>query len=198
MATLREVTRADRARPFWWDRARPVHVDVHPLRAVIFDLDSAMADIDSDGDPVARAGLVDSVMSLFVAGVWVGVVSTKTRTAAEPLVRQLLGDGLVQTIVTADDLPDSSVSTRELYKLALWEFGIRPQCGLAVVGDGASLRAAADCGLATVAVPVNGGFGVKLRAAAAIRPGFDGTAPLLVSEYQRVHRRWWATSRSAA
>ena len=134
-------------RRFWWDRTRPTDADVHPLRAVIFDLDGAMADIERDGqreafnaafaahaldirwdeddyagllairderrrvatdlrrrgygaaademandllntknavfadcvldgDVVARSGLIDAVMSCFVAGVWVAVVST--------------------------------------------------------------------------------------------------------------------------
>src|SRR6201993_4777806 len=36
-------------RPFWWDRPRPADADVRPLRAVIFDLDGAMADIERDG-----------------------------------------------------------------------------------------------------------------------------------------------------
>src|ERR1700758_4097354 len=34
---------------FWWDRTRLTEADVHPLRAVIFDLDGAMADIERDG-----------------------------------------------------------------------------------------------------------------------------------------------------
>src|SRR5246500_2875622 len=36
-------------RQFWWDRTRPTDADVRPLRAVIFDLDGAMADIERDG-----------------------------------------------------------------------------------------------------------------------------------------------------
>ncbi|MBV9721596.1 MAG: hypothetical protein JO082_06730, partial [Mycobacterium sp.] len=81
------------ARTFWWDREPPVEAD--ELRAVIFDADSALADVERDGDIAAKSGLVDSVMSLFCAGVWVGVVSTRRRRWAETLVRQLIGDGLV-------------------------------------------------------------------------------------------------------
>ncbi len=69
-------------------------------------------------------------MSLFVAGIWVGMVSTRGRDQAETLVRQLVGDGLVETIVTVDDLPESQAGPgcdAELYRLALWEFGIAPQ-----------------------------------------------------------------------
>ena len=92
------------ARTFWWDREPPVEAD--ELRAVIFDADSALAD-EADGDIAARNGLVDSVMSLFCAGIWVGVVSTRRREWAETLVRQLVGDGLVETIVTVDDLAEA-------------------------------------------------------------------------------------------
>src|ERR1700757_1867908 len=143
-------------RRFWWDRTRPTDADVEPLRAVIFALDGAMADIERDGqreafnaafaahaldirwdeddyarllsirderrriatdlrrrvcgaapademadevlrtqdavfadcvlggDVVARPGLIDAVMSCFVAGVWVAVVSTGRRGGGAP------------------------------------------------------------------------------------------------------------------
>ena len=59
---------------FWWDREPATEADV--LRAVIFDADSALVDVEHDGP---GTGLVDSVMSLFCAGIWVGVVSTRPR-----------------------------------------------------------------------------------------------------------------------
>src|SRR5271155_3988436 len=98
------------ARTFWWDREP-----------------SADADIARDVHTGPGAGLVDLVMSLFCAGIWVGVVSTRRRECVETLVRQLIGDGLVETIVTVDDLPDMDAgpaSDAELYRLALWELGI--------------------------------------------------------------------------
>ena len=58
-----------------------------------------------DADIMARTGLVDLITEAFGAGIAVGVVSTGSRTWVEPLVRQLVGDGLVETvIVTADDV----------------------------------------------------------------------------------------------
>jgi len=69
------------ARSFWWDRETRTEADV--LRAVIFDADSALAD---NGRDIPRTGLVDSVMSLFCAGIWVGVVSTRRRETARQLV----------------------------------------------------------------------------------------------------------------
>jgi beta-phosphoglucomutase-like phosphatase (HAD superfamily) len=138
------------------------------LRAVIFDADSALARIDCDD---ARIDLIDAVMSLFVAGIWVGVVSARPRAEVETLVRHLLGDGLVETIVTADDLADTNSGPTgggELYRLALWEMGITPGGALAVTGtDG--LRASATAGLPAVVI----------------------AAPLSAASCRQAHRRWW-------
>jgi beta-phosphoglucomutase-like phosphatase (HAD superfamily) len=38
---------------FWWDRGRPADAAVEPLRAVIFNLDGALADIERDAHRVA-------------------------------------------------------------------------------------------------------------------------------------------------
>jgi beta-phosphoglucomutase-like phosphatase (HAD superfamily) len=163
-------------RTFWWDREPPAEADV--LRAVIFDADSALADIERDGDMAARDGLVDLVMSLFVAGIWVGVVSTRRRAWVETLVRQLIGEGLVETIVTVDDLPDSDAEPQcdaELYRLALWELGITHRNALAVTGSGGGLRAAVAAELPTLVVPA----------------GYDGDDPLRATGCRQAHRRWW-------
>jgi beta-phosphoglucomutase-like phosphatase (HAD superfamily) len=157
------------ARTFWWDRESPTEADV--LRAVIFDADSALAPIDRDCDVAARTELIDSVMSLFVAGIWVSVVSAGTRPQVETMVRQLLGDGLVETIVTIDDLPEPDAELArggELYRLALWEMGITARGALAVTGRGASVRSSAAAGLPAVVVD-------ELSAASC----------------QQAHRRWW-------
>jgi beta-phosphoglucomutase-like phosphatase (HAD superfamily) len=253
------------ARTFWWDRARPVDADVIPLRAVIFNVDGALADIERDGHRVAfnaafaecgldvawnvdeygrllrigderrriasdlrsrgfgkaadelaapiyrtkktlfsesilecdvtpRQGLIDLVMSLFVAGVWVGVVSGDRREWVEPLVRQLVGDGLVETIVTADDVTDPT-STPDLYGLALWEFGIAAGGALAVEASAAGLRAAGAAGIATVIVPTDYTAGQDFTGAAAVRPAYDGAEPLLAAGCQRLHRRWWTAKK---
>src|ERR1700758_3013872 len=204
-------------RRFWWDRTRPTDADVEPLRAVILDLDGAMADIERDGqreafnaafaahaldvrwdeddyarllsirderrriatdlrrrgfgaaademaddllstkgavfadcvldgNVVARSGLIDAVMSCFVAGVWVAVVSTGRRAWVQPLVRQLVGDGLVETVVTADDVTGTDPQT-DVYELALWELGVPAESALAAVGSAESMRAASRMGL---------------------------------------------------
>jgi beta-phosphoglucomutase-like phosphatase (HAD superfamily) len=178
------------ARTFWWDREPSADADI--LRAVIFDADSALADIDRDGDTAARAGLVDSVMSLFCSGIWVGVVSTGRRECVKTLVRQLIGDGLVETIVTVDDLPDMDggpASDAELYRLALWELGITPRAALAVAGTGRGLRAALSAELPAVVVTPYAAE-QQLVGAAEIRARYDGPDPLLSADCRQAHRRW--------
>lgn len=157
-------------RTFWWNREIRTEADV--LRAVIFDADSALANIERDGDVSARNDLIDSVMSLFVAGIWVSVVSARPRTQVQTMVRQLLGDGLVETIVSMEDLPEPEagmVRSGELYRLALWELGITPRGALAVTGPGAELLPSATAGLPAVVVD-------ELLSAASC---------------QQAHRRWW-------
>jgi beta-phosphoglucomutase-like phosphatase (HAD superfamily) len=157
-------------RTFWWDRE--VRTDADVLRAVIFDADSALAAVERDGDMAAKTELIDAVMSLFVAGIWVGVVSAAPRTQVETMVRQLLGDGLVETIVTLDDLPEPDAElarSGELYRLALWEMGITPRGALVVTGHGAGSDASTAAGLPTVAVD----------------------QPLSAPSCQQAHRRWW-------
>lgn len=137
----------------------------------MFDLD-AMA----DGEREPRSGLIDLVMDLFVAGIWVAVVSTRQRESAEALLRQLVGDGLVETLVTADDVTQPGDDV-ELYRLALWELGIRPEAALAFAGSGPGLRAA-----------------VAAKLPAQVRARYDG---LLTRDCQRLHRRWWIAHKRA-
>jgi hypothetical protein len=176
------------ARSFWWDREPPAEADV--LRAVIFDADSALTD---SGRDIPRIGLVDSVMSLFCAGIWVGVVSTRRRERVETLVRHVVGDGLVETIVTVDDLADITTGharDADLYRLALWELGIMPQDALVVTGSARGLRAAAAAELPAVVVTAGDSADVRSAGAAEVRTGYDGPRPLLAADCQRAHRLW--------
>jgi beta-phosphoglucomutase-like phosphatase (HAD superfamily) len=102
-----------------------VDADVHPLRAVVFDADSALGEVGCDDDLVAKPGLIDLVMSLFVEGIWVAVVSRRDREHAQTVVRQLIGDGLVETIVSADDL-DQPGSAKRTGRRGI---GAQPACG---------------------------------------------------------------------
>ena len=148
-----------------------------------------------NADLAPRAGLIDLVMDAFAAGVWVGVVTTGPRSWAEPVIRQLVGDGLVETVVTADDVK-KSMPDREAYQNALWELGIPAENALAVTGSAAGLRAATSAGLATVVITGDGT--PDIPAAAAVRADYGGDEPLRITDCQRLHGRWWAARKRSA
>jgi HAD superfamily hydrolase (TIGR01509 family) len=148
-----------------------------------------------DVDLAPRPGLVDLVMDAFAAGVWVGVVTNGPRSWAEPLIRQLVGDGLVETVVTADDVK-KPMPDREAHQSALWELGIPAENALAVTGSASGLRAATSAGLATVVITGDGT--PDLPAAAAVRPDYGSGEPLRITECQRLHGRWWAAHKRSA
>jgi beta-phosphoglucomutase-like phosphatase (HAD superfamily) len=150
-----------------------------------------------DADVAPRDGLIDLVMSLYVAGIEVAVVSRGRRAWVEPLVRQLVGDGIVGTIVTGDDV-DRPKQDSEFIALALWELGIAPGSALVVTGSARGRRAAGAAALATVVVTSNDAAGQDFTGAAAVRPTFDGADPLLAEDCRRLHRRWWIDNLRAA
>ena len=182
------------ARTFWWDRARPIEAEIQPLRAVIFDADTTLADIERSDDLAPKPGLTDLVMSLVVAGIWVAVVSTRDRERTQTLVRQVIGEGLVETIVSGDDL-DQPGRAVELYRLALWELGITPESALAIDGSERGLRAASAVGLPTLFVADGYATGHEFTDAAAVRASYAGGEPLSAAGCRDLHRRWWIQQR---
>ncbi len=147
-----------------------------------------------DADLTPRPGLLDLIMEAFTAGVVVAVVGGGQRSWTEPLVRQLVGDGVVETVVTADDvkkpMPDS-----EAFRTALWELGIPAENALAITGSASGLRAATSTGLATVVITGDGA--PEIPAAVAVRPDYAGGQPLRMSDCLRLHGRWAADHKPA-
>ncbi len=133
-----------------------------------------------DADIVARIGLVELITEAFGAGIAIGVVSSGRHTWVEPLVRQLVGEGVVSVIVTASDLPAASKSS--LYQVALAELGASAQNSLAFAGSPTSQRKATAAGLPTVLIDGDDTFG----------------APLRVADCQRVHDAWQDAPRPSA
>jgi HAD superfamily hydrolase (TIGR01509 family) len=163
--------------------------EIYATKTMMFEeliLDSGLA---------PRPGLIDLVMDAFAAGIWVGVVTGGQRRWAEPLVRQLVGEGLVETVVTADDVT-KPIPDPEAYQLALWELGIPAENALAVTGSAPVLRAANSVGLATVVVTDRAAQ--DFPAAAAVRSDYAGTEPLRIADCQRLHGRWWAAHKRSA
>jgi beta-phosphoglucomutase-like phosphatase (HAD superfamily) len=121
-----------------------------------------------DADIAPRAGLVDLIAEAYGAGIGIGIVSSGGHTWVEPLVRQLVGDGVVSTIVTADDAPHAN-----LYEIALAELGAGAHDSLAFAGSRASQRTATAAGLASVLIEDD-----------------SFSAPLRVADCQRVYDSW--------
>lgn len=127
-----------------------------------------------DADIAPRPGMSDLILEAHGAGVGIGIVSSGSHTWVEPLVRQLIGDGVAGAVVTADDTPRT-----ELYRAALGELGATAHDSLAFAGSQVSQRAATATGLATVLVD-------------------EAAAPLRVADCQRAHDSWWQTHRSSS
>lgn len=159
-----------------------VAAHVHRTKTEVFE-DSVL-----NGDVSPRAGLDDLVNSLYFAGVPVAVVSTGARRWVAPLVRQLIGDGIADTIVTPCDLPRPGRDP-DLHGHALWELGIGPEGALAVASTARGYRAARAAKLATLVVATGYTVGADYTGAAEVRTGYDG---LLAGGCEILHRRYWA------
>jgi HAD superfamily hydrolase (TIGR01509 family) len=163
--------------------------DIYTTKTMMFD------ELILERDLAARPGLADFVMDTFAAGVQVAVVTSGNRSWAEPLVRQLVGEGIVETVVAAEDV-NKMMPNPEAHRFALGELGITAENALAISGSASGLRAANGAGMATVVVT---GEGVpEIPAAVTVRPDFGGSAPLRVADCQRMHGRWWATHKPSA
>lgn len=142
------------------------------------------------GDLLPRPGLPSLVSSLVAQGIRIAVATTGRRAWVEPLLTQMLGDGVIENVVTGDDVhqlkPDPEVYLRALDQLA-----IAPEYALAVEDSALGLRAATDAGLATVVVTTDYTAEQDFAGAAMVRSSFDGTNPLLAVSCERVHREWW-------
>jgi HAD superfamily hydrolase (TIGR01509 family) len=147
------------------------------------------------GDVMPRPGLIGLVTSLVDAGIRIAVATTGRRAWVEPLLMQLLGDGIVETVVTGDDVsrlkPDP-----EVYLRALDLLGLPPQNALVIEDSELGLRASTAAGLATVVVSNDYTADEDFSGAAMVRRGFDGIEPLAASSCRRVHRNWWTLQRA--
>ncbi|HEV7851745.1 MAG TPA: HAD family hydrolase [Mycobacterium sp.] len=162
--------------------------DIYTTKTMVLD------EMILDADLTPRPGLVDLVMEAFIAGVAVAVVTGGQRSWAEPLVRQLIGDGIVETVVTADDVK-KPMPDPEAFRTALWELGIPAENALAVTGSASGLRAATSTGLATAVITGDGA--PDIPAAVSVRPDYAGSEPMRIADCHRLHRRWSADHKPA-
>lgn len=173
-------------------RKRCVGPDCDVLTEVLADeicmtKDMMFDEMILDAGLTPRPGLEDLVNDAFLAGLPVGVVAAGRRRWTEPLVRQLIGDGLVETVVTTDDV---SAPGAELYRHALAELGVAGHDALAMVGSATGLRNADGAGMAGVLIDPDAGAAAP--GAVAVRPDFAGADALRLPACQRLHTQWWA------
>ena len=107
--------------------------EIYTTKTMLFD------ELILDRDLAPRPGLVDFVTDTFAAGVQVAVVTSGQRSWAEPLVRQLVGEGIVETVVTAEDVK-KAMPNPEAHRLALVR--ARDHRGECARGQRLGLRAA--------------------------------------------------------
>lgn len=151
--------------------------EICATKAMMFD------EMIGEADLSPWPGLIDLVQEAYAAGVSVGVVTSGRRGWVEPLVRQLVGEGLVEVVVTADDTA-GPVHGGEAHQMALAELGLPAQSALAIAGSPGGLRRANSVGLATVLI--DGAGGCDVPAAAAVRTDYSGSDPLGIAGCERL------------
>ncbi len=161
---------------FWWDTSdRPAH-----LEAVIFSLDAVLADPRADERLLAEA-----VWDLHCAGIRVAVVTAGHWPAVHRPVRELLGDGAVEVLITGDEVSRPKPDP-EVYRHALWQLGIRAADAMAVEDSAPGLRAAHAAGLTTVVVTTERSAGDDFSGAAAVLSGREASDQLSVHGCRRL------------
>jgi len=120
------------------------------LEAVIFSVDALLADSRADERLLAEA-----VWDLHCSGIRVAAVTAWLWPAVHRTLRDLLGDGAVEVLVTADEVGRPKPEP-DVYQHALWQLGIRAVDAIAVEDSVAGLRAARAAGLTTMVVTTGG------------------------------------------
>ncbi|WP_293308393.1 HAD family hydrolase [Mycolicibacterium sp.] len=160
---------------YWWDSDRPAQ-----LEAVIFSIDGLLADPRAD-----ERLLAESVWDLHCSGIRVAVVTAGHWPAVHRPVRELLGDGAVELLVTGDEVSRPKPDP-EAYQRALWQLGIRAADALAVEDSAPGLQSALAAGLTTVAVTIGRASADDFTGAAAVLSGRESAEQLSVQGCRRL------------
>ena len=129
--------------------------------------------------------LAEAVWDLHCGGIRVAVVTGGHWPAVHRPVRELLGDGAVEVLVTGDELSRPKPDP-EIYRHALWQLGIRAADAMAVEDSAPGLRAAVAAGLATVVVTTEHSAGDDFTGAAAVLSGYQACEQLSVHGCRRM------------
>jgi beta-phosphoglucomutase-like phosphatase (HAD superfamily) len=161
---------------YWWDRQdRPAQ-----LEAVIFSLDALLADRRADEGLLAEA-----IWDLHCGGIRVAVVTARHWPEVHRPLRELIGDGAVEVLVTGDEVSRPKPDP-EVYRHALWQLGVRAADAIAVEDSADGLRAAVAAGLTTVVVTTETSAAADYTGAAAVLPGHEASAQLSVHGCRRM------------
>ena len=163
--------------------------EIYTTKTMMFD------ELILERDLAPRPGLVDFVMDAVGAGVQVAVVANGRRAWVEPLVRQLVGEGLVETVVAVEDVT-KPLPSPEAHRHALDELGLAAEHAVAVTGSACGLRAANAADLATVVVTGEGT--PDIPTALTVRPDFANPSELTLADCQRLHANWWKLRKPSA
>lgn len=139
-----------------------------PAEAVIFSLDGVLDDPRLDAEMFA-----DAVWALHCAGIRIAIVTKRGWLRIHRAVRDLLGDGAVEVLITGDEV-QSPKPDPQVYRVALKDLGLRPETVVAVEDSADGLRAALAAGLSTVVVTTELTRGDDFTGALATLPGYDG------------------------
>lgn len=176
----RRIAHDLRARGFG-DAADQLAADVHRTKTMLF--------AERVGSLSARPGLSDLIAGLVAEGVRIAIATTGSRAWVDPLVRNVLGDGVADVVVTGDDVtrlkPDPEVYLRALHALAL-----TPESCLAVEDSAVGLQAAMGAQLATVVVSNDYTADQDFTGAAVVRSDYVKPEPLSANVCRAVHRRF--------
>lgn len=162
--------------PFWWDLSdRPPR-----LEAVTFSVDGLLDDPRAD-----ERLLAETVWDLHCAGIRVAIVTARPWAAVRRTLRELLGDGAVEALVTGDEVSRPKPDP-EAHRHALWQMGVRAADAMAVEDSAPGLQAALAAGLTTVVITAEQSAAGAFAGAAAVLSGHDAAVQLSVHGCRRL------------
>lgn len=153
---------------FWWNRAVCASGGQASVEAVIFSLDGVLDDPRLDAEMFA-----DAVWALRCAGIRIAIVTERGWLRIHRSVRELLGDGAVEVLITGDEV-QSPKPDPQVYRVALKDLGLRAERVVVVEDSVDGLRAARAAGLPTVVVTTERTRDEDFSGALATLPGYDG------------------------
>lgn len=164
-------------------------VAIHRTKTQLF-LDRVLA-----GGVAPRPGVIELVTELLEAGVRTAVATTGSRAWVDPLLHHIVGDGVMEVVVTGDDVQQLKPHP-EVYLAALQRLGVSARSAMAVEDSAVGLQAACAAGLTTVVVTNDYTVRQDFPGAAAVLSRFDGRERLGADRCRELHHHGSAAALS--